>query len=230
MSNNNDGPPTPTTWAPWIFLGVFAVVVLFLLTGLGGCDSSTQSGNGTQAIVTVTITPTRSPAARPTSPGPSATRQPGTPDSLTSRPPTSRPVPAPPTVTVTVSPTATAPNDAAISGLHSDTRAITPRNIEAQTGHPAIADSVQVQCVPALNGFWLGDSAQNRVWVQLLQPGLVYPHPVRVGDRLSFSGRIVANSADFAAQAGIAGSAGAQQLTDQGAHIEVLKSDLRFIG
>jgi hypothetical protein len=230
VSNNNDGPPTPTTWAPWIFLGVFAVVVVLLLTGLGGCDSSTQSGNGIQAIVTVTITPTRSPAVRPTSPGQSASPQPAAPSSRASGPPASGPVPAPPTVTVTVSATATVPNDAAISGLRSDTRAITPQNIDAQTGHPAMADSVRVQCVPALNGFWLGDSAQNRVWVQLRQPGLVYPHPVRVGDRLSFSGRIVANSANFAAQAGIAGSAGSQQLTDQGAHVEVLKSELRFVG
>ena len=58
-------------------------------------------------------------------------------------------------------------------------------------GKTVTANSVVVQSSPAANGFWIGPSKAERIWVQLLQPGRVHPHPVRKGDHVSFTGAIM---------------------------------------
>jgi hypothetical protein len=50
---------------------------------------------------------------------------------------------------------------------------------------------------------------------------------VRQGDRVEFTGRVVAHDASFAARVGVDPVEGADQLTRQAAHIEVPKSGLR---
>ena len=93
-------------------------------------------------------------------------------------------------------------------------------------GKTVTARGVVVQSVPADEGFWLGPSETDRVWVQLGGTG-ESGYVVRQGDRVEFTGRVVANDPGFAARVGVDSAEGADQLTRQAAHIAVAKSDLR---
>ena len=66
------------------------------------------------------------------------------------------------------------------------------------------------------------------MWVQLLLPGLVSPHPVRAGDHVCFHGTEVTNGAGFATKAGITPAEGAAMLTAQMAHVQVAKTAITF--
>ena len=68
--------------------------------------------------------------------------------------------------------------------------------LTAQAGKPAAAQGVLVQSVPADEGFWVGTSETDRVWVQLSgtdESGYV----VRQGDRVDFSGQVTAHDPGF---------------------------------
>jgi hypothetical protein len=98
--------------------------------------------------------------------------------------------------------------------------------LTAQAGKPAAAQGVLVQSVPADEGFWAGTSETDRVWVQLSgtdESGYV----VQQGDRVDFTGQVAAHDPGFATQVGVDAAEGADQLGQQGAHIEVAKSELR---
>ena len=95
-------------------------------------------------------------------------------------------------------------------------------------GQKATAKGVLVLSSPADNGFWVGTSAKDEVWVQLLLPGLVSPHPVAKGNHVSFPGTVVANSANFAHNADVSLAEGAARLTAQHAHLQVAKTDITF--
>ncbi|MCW2530210.1 MAG: hypothetical protein JWM76_5070 [Pseudonocardiales bacterium] len=95
-------------------------------------------------------------------------------------------------------------------------------------GQPVAATGVLVLSAPVDNGFWIGTSATDQVWVQLLLPGLVSPHPVRAGDHVSFAATMVANSPTFVGDAGVTAEQGAALLTAQQAHIEVAKTAITF--
>jgi hypothetical protein len=81
--------------------------------------------------------------------------------------------------------------------------------------------------VPADEGFWVGSSATDRIWVQL-EGGGESAYTVRPGDRVSFTGQLVANPAGFARQSGVDPDEGAEQLDRQAAHITVSQADLRL--
>jgi hypothetical protein len=93
-------------------------------------------------------------------------------------------------------------------------------------GRDVTADGVAVQSVPADEGFWVGTSATDRIWVQL-EGGGESGYTVRPGDRVSFSGRLVANPAGFAQRSGVDAAEGAAQLDRQAAHVIVRQADLR---
>ena len=98
--------------------------------------------------------------------------------------------------------------------------------LTAQAGKAAAAQGVLVQSVPADEGFWAGTSETDRVWVQLSgsdESGYV----VQQGDRVDFTGQVTAHDPGFPTQVGVDASEGADQLGQQGAHIEVAKSELR---
>ena len=95
-----------------------------------------------------------------------------------------------------------------------------------QVGKTATAQGVLVQSVPADEGFWVGTSETERVWVQLSgidESGYV----VQQGDRVDFTGQVTAHDPGFATQVGVDAAEGADQLDQQAAHIEVAKSQLR---
>ena len=95
-----------------------------------------------------------------------------------------------------------------------------------QVGKTATAQGVLVQSDPADEGFWVGTSETERVWVQLSgtdESGYV----VQQGDRVDFTGQVAAHDPGFATQVGVDAAEGADQLGQQGVHIEVAKSELR---
>jgi len=101
-------------------------------------------------------------------------------------------------------------------------------DLSSHVGQQSTAEGVQVLSAPANNGFWVGTSTADEVWVQLLLPGLVSPHPVRKGDHVSFTRTVVHNPADFATTAGLTAATGGARLTGQQAHVEVAKNAISF--
>ena len=98
--------------------------------------------------------------------------------------------------------------------------------LTSQAGKAATGQGVLVQSVPADEGFWVGTSETDRVWVQLSgtdESGYV----VQQGDRVDFTGQVATHDPGFATQVGVDAAEGADQLGQQGAHIEVAKSELR---
>ena len=94
-------------------------------------------------------------------------------------------------------------------------------------GQPARADGVRVQSVPADEGFWVGTSETDRIWVQLTGTG-ESGYRVRRGDRVDFTGRVVPTPPGFAQRVGLSAADGAEQLQRQQAHLEVAKNAVRL--
>ena len=93
-------------------------------------------------------------------------------------------------------------------------------------GQTVTARGATVLSVPADEGFWVGTNETDRVWVRLSgldESGYV----VTQGDRVDCTGTVQAHDATFTAQVGVDPAEGADQLNQQGAHVEVAKADLR---
>ncbi len=85
--------------------------------------------------------------------------------------------------------------------------------------------SVRVESVPADEGFWVGTSDTDRVYIQLTgtsESGFT----VKPGDIVTFTGQVAANGADFPAKEGVEAAEGADLLTAQAVHIQVPRSKL----
>ena len=106
------------------------------------------------------------------------------------------------------------------------TPAVTP---PSAIGRPITVTAVEVQSVPADEGFWIGSSDDNRIWVELTGRPSESPYDVDKGDSVSFTGVVVANPKGFAARSGVVDSEGRRQLTAQGRHIQVDKDDLHIV-
>jgi hypothetical protein len=101
-----------------------------------------------------------------------------------------------------------------------------PGNLIRFVAKPVRARGVPVQSVPADEGFWVGTSATNRVWVQLRGPA-ESAYDVGVGDKVSFTGRVVSHGAHFAASVGVSPAEGARELSHQRGHLVVAQGELR---
>ena len=171
-----------TPW--WLWLLIALAIVALLLIGL------TQCGGGND------------PNAGSTGSGASAT-------------PTDAAAPAPGS--------APAPNATAGSGAGAGNGSVTVDgaavssvgqvagpggDLTSAVGKTVTARGVVVQSVPADEGFWLGPSETDRVWVQLGGTG-ESGYVVRQGDRVEFTGRVVANDPGFAARVGVDSAEGA---------------------
>lgn len=104
-----------------------------------------------------------------------------------------------------------------------------PTTLRTHLGKAAVGTAVRVQSVPADEGFWVGTSVTDRVWVQLIGAG-ESPYTVKAGDTLTFSGTVTAHDGKFASQVGVDTSEGAAQLTSQAAHITVAQNAVRVSG
>jgi RNA polymerase sigma factor (sigma-70 family) len=116
--------------------------------------------------------------------------------------------------------------------LTSEGRAILPLTgrppLSRYAGDPVRAQGVRVQQVVADEGFWVGTSQRDRVWVQLTGLRESSFH-VRPGDRVSFTGQMVEHRPGFARRAGMTAREGARLLDQQGHHVEVRASRVRFV-
>jgi RNA polymerase sigma factor (sigma-70 family) len=133
-------------------------------------------------------------------------------------------------------PPGAAPTTTVIPGdlsLTSEGRAILPLTgrppLSRYAGDPVRAQGVRVRQVAADEGFWVGTSPRDRVWVQLTGTRESRPR-VQRGDRVSFSGRMVEHQPGFARRAGVTASEGAGLLDQQGYHVEVSAGGLRVTG
>jgi hypothetical protein len=92
-------------------------------------------------------------------------------------------------------------------------------SLAARTGQVVQAQGVQVLSTPSADGAWVGTSAENRVYVQLVgsSSGAVTPS---TGQRLSFTGTLVPNGG------GLAVGDGADLLARQTQHVEVFAGAL----
>jgi RNA polymerase sigma factor (sigma-70 family) len=126
--------------------------------------------------------------------------------------------PAPAHVRVSSAPAPSAPviDHLSVAG-HTVSDAQAQRSLRPLTGRTATASGVTVVAARTRNGFWIG-SARARIWVQLVGP--LRPLQIRAGNRVRFTGTLVANPSSFPAQAAVSGR-DAALLARQGAHLEV---------
>jgi len=83
-----------------------------------------------------------------------------------------------------------------------------------------------VQHVDADEGFWVGNTRGDRIWVQLVGRPPESPYHVKEGDVVSFVGTVAPNRDHFAGRVGVDAAEGAAQLDAQGQHLDVVKRTL----
>jgi len=101
------------------------------------------------------------------------------------------------------------------------------RDLSKYVGQQAQARGVSVLSVPADEGFWVGTSETDRVWVQIVGKG-ESPYQVKAGDKVDFTAKVVGHTSTFAAQVGVDAAEGGAQLTAEKAHIEVDKGAVKL--
>ena len=219
-------------------LGVLAALLLLLLSQCGGdgeptasttpgpAGSSAGSGPSTQGA-------TSAPASSAPASSAPASSAPATSAAATSAAATS----APATPATTAAPSGSGAGGAAAAGvLTAASTSLLP--LDQATGadgdlsryvdDPAQGRGVRVQSVPADEGFWVGTGRTDRVWVQLTGPAGESSYKVRRGDRVDFTGTVVAHGPDFAREVGVSRDEGAALLGQQKAHLEVPKTELKL--
>jgi hypothetical protein len=98
-------------------------------------------------------------------------------------------------------------------------------DLRDHVGQQVVVDAAEVDSVPADEGFWV-DAGGDRVWVQVDTAG-ESPYTVTEGQRVAFSGLVVAHDEDFARRPEFP-AGDAEELTEAGAHVEVDVSDLQL--
>lgn len=99
-----------------------------------------------------------------------------------------------------------------------------PEQVRALAGCPVSARALVVHSVVAKEGFWVGTTDLDRLWVQLTGPG-ESPAQVVAGSRVSFdSGVVVTHGPGFATTVGVDEIEGAGKLDADGVHVEVGKT------
>lgn len=196
------GRPARRKWLLPLLLALLAVIaLLLLLSRCGGDDAAkpTSSATSPAAAPPVTATSVSPPAAStPTSGGQSG----------------AGPNSGPGTVTAA----GTNLLDAAASGT----------SLTGHHGQKAVGHGARVQSVPADEGFWVGTSDQDRIWVQLSGTGGESDYKVKQGDAVDFTGTIATAAPGFAAKTGLTEAEGAGQLTKQGVYVSVPSSSVKL--
>lgn len=181
---------------PWLSLAGLANLLRYLAHSRKAQVTTAAAAIGTAAVVGV--------AAHPWSHQPAPRRPPAPPAAARS---------------------GTAPIGVPVSDLTVDGPSPVPLRagrLAAYVGKTVTARGAPVQSVVADEGFWVGQSVTDRVWVQLeLAPGRESPLHVRAGDVVDFRAAVVANPPGFARRVGVTAAEGAAQLEVQGAHLAV---------
>jgi RNA polymerase sigma factor (sigma-70 family) len=100
-------------------------------------------------------------------------------------------------------------------------------NLDRFAGLGVKASGSMVRSVPADEGFWIGGTGDNRVWVELTGR-TESPVKVRVGRRVSFLGRIVDHPRSFVRRVRIDQSESAPLLRRQQQHVVVKRKSLQI--
>jgi len=229
-------PTRRRRWPPLLLLLLGLIALAFLISR---CTNSSNT-TGTAAVpATNTSSPSSSTSASTstssssasssTSSGPASTSgmSPSSSASAAAAPTTTAPAatagPAGPAAPAAGAAGTVTSGDTVLVGTAAGSTTTTPAALTSFVGKPATAQLATVQSVPADEGFWVGTSDTNRVWVQLTGAG-ESPQTVKAGDHITFTGTVVANPAGFLAQVDVDAGEGADQLTSQGAHLETPKT------
>ena len=151
---------------------------------------------------------------------------------------TSAPAPAPPPAAVaapTTTETTAAPTPApsalnAVPNVTIDAQPLVaePGRLAAVAGRGANAASARVQAVPADEGFWVGKD-DARIWVQFVGSA-ESPVQVKVGQLLTFTARVTANTSSFLSRVGLDVDGGRAELERDGYHLQVDPRAVRVVG
>lgn len=88
-------------------------------------------------------------------------------------------------------------------------------------GQKVVGKGVPVESVVADEGFWVGQSADDRIFVLLTDADAESAPEIQPGDTIDFKGEVVAHGDDFAQRVGVEGNEGAQRLNALAGHVEI---------
>lgn len=101
-------------------------------------------------------------------------------------------------------------------------------NLPGHDTEQAEGRAVRVQSVPADEGFWVGTSETERLWVQLTGTRGESDYEVKQGDTVDFTGTITRATSGFADKAGVTAAEGAEQLTKLGYYVSAPASSVKL--
>jgi hypothetical protein len=186
-------------WLLPLLLALLALIaLLFLLSRCGNDDDTSSAG-----------TPTTPPTA-----------------AATTAPAVSAPASAPPDSAGAGQPADGEPG--AVTAGGADLLGASADDLRSHADQEAVGRAVRVQSVPADEGFWVGPSEQDRLWVQLSGTGGESSYKVRQGDSIDFTGTVTATPEGFAAKSGVTEAEGAGQLTSQDFHVSAPASSIKL--
>jgi hypothetical protein len=200
-------PPARRTWLLPLLLGLLALIALLLLLSRCGGDDPRPAA---------TPLPSATLSTPSVSSSPGATVTPST------------------TASVSVSGSAGASGAAGgeagtvVAGGDAVLGGGSARQLGDYHDQQAVGRAVRVQSVPADEGFWVGTSTTDRIWVQLTGTRGESDYKVKQGDAIDFTGTVTAAAAGFAEKAGVTAAEGAAQLTQQGHYVAVPSSTVKL--
>lgn len=193
------GHPTRRKWLLPLLLGLLALTALLaLLSQCGGDDEDDDRPAATPTTTTATAS-TSSPASS---------------------------LPAASGVATTAAGQAGGPGTVTAAGTN--LLGAASATLGAQDAQQATARAVRVQSVPADEGFWVGTSEQDRLWVQLSGTRGESDYKVKQGDTVDFTGTVTKAASDFATKTGVTAAEGADQLAQQGYYVSVPSSSVKL--
>lgn len=207
--------------AGWLPLAVLALVVLagiiIVLLVRGGSSDGGAGGSGSGGTAAG-----RTAGPQPVSPGAAGSQLP---PGFSQGPPAAGTTPRASATALSTVRAGTTAGDL-VAGEGTRQTSVFPlgasEDLSRYAGQPASASLLLVQSVPADEGFWVGASARQRVWVQLSGVSRESPFQVKAGQRLTFAGgRFAATDSGFPQRVGVTADEGAAQLVAQRQHVEV---------
>ena len=96
-------------------------------------------------------------------------------------------------------------------------------------GKTVRAQQVKVYSAPGGKGFWIGESAADRIWVDL-DTGEPLSRRVAGGQRASFIGKLAPNGQEMLTEPSIGGPPDIDQLKSQGFHVHIDEATLEIEG
>ena len=100
-------------------------------------------------------------------------------------------------------------------------------DLRSLAGQTVVGRSMRVVSVPADEGFWVSNTGDDRVWIQLRTTNGESRVDVDAGDKVSFTGLVRTHDNRFAGRVGVRPKEGAALLGREGAHVAVTLARLQ---